>query len=75
MSLGHDVVTEAGFNWYLHNINICSLLKKLTCIAAALQLANYVSASISWSTRETHANGQPIISILISYKRHRIIFL
>jgi hypothetical protein len=26
--LGHDVVAEAGCNWYLHDINKCSLSKK-----------------------------------------------
>jgi hypothetical protein len=25
MPLGQCVVAEAGYNWYLHNINICSL--------------------------------------------------
>jgi hypothetical protein len=28
MPLGHDVIAEAGCNWYLRDINICSLLKK-----------------------------------------------
>jgi hypothetical protein len=27
MLLEHDVVA-AGCNWYLHNVNMCSLLKK-----------------------------------------------
>jgi hypothetical protein len=26
--LGHEVVAEVGCNWYLCDINICSLLKK-----------------------------------------------
>jgi hypothetical protein len=29
MSLGHDVVAEAGYNWYLRDINIFSLSKEL----------------------------------------------
>jgi hypothetical protein len=29
MSLGHDVVAEAGRNWYLIDINIFSLSKKM----------------------------------------------
>jgi hypothetical protein len=28
MPLGYDVVAEAGCNWYLNDINICSLSKK-----------------------------------------------
>jgi hypothetical protein len=27
--LEHCVVTDAGYNWYLHDINICSLSKKI----------------------------------------------
>jgi hypothetical protein len=33
MPLGHDVVAEARCNWYLRDINICSLSRKNSLIA------------------------------------------
>jgi hypothetical protein len=38
MPLGYDVVAEAGCNWYIHDINICSLSKNLLLCKVPLLL-------------------------------------